>query len=101
MSPSDAGGSECLVLTARGAKIFAPSTGDSAALLAGDEGGLAVDSDCVLETEEMDWWRGTWRLERKPWGASTASGEETGSVAGFDFLTGVLTARKFLGKGMW
>jgi hypothetical protein len=48
------------VLTARGEKIFGPSTGESAALEEGEDGGLTVASDAVLmvlvvlETEDTD-----------------------------------------------
>jgi hypothetical protein len=48
------------VLTARGAKIFGPRIGESAALVGGEDGALIVlASDgatlVMLETEEIDW----------------------------------------------
>lgn len=62
------------MLTAKGAKIFGPRTGESAAVVGGEDGGLIVvlASDAatlaMLDTEDLDWWRGTdaGRFERKP-----------------------------------
>ena len=62
-----ASGIACFVLTWRGAKTFAARTGESAALVGGEDGGLTV-AVSVLETEETDslrvWAAG--RLERNP-----------------------------------
>lgn len=61
------------MLTAKGAKIFGPRTGESAAFVGGEDGGLIVPASdaatlAMLETEDLDWWRGTdaGRFERKP-----------------------------------
>ena len=67
------GGSACFALTARGAKIFGPRIGESAALVVGEDGALIVLVSeggaatllVMLETEEMDWWRAG-RLDRNP-----------------------------------
>jgi hypothetical protein len=109
------GASECFVLTTRGAKIFGPRIGEAAAWVVGDDGALIVlASDgavvvatlVMLETEDIDWWRPTTgRLERKPWSYAIGSlrtlSEREGRTGVTAFLTGVLTARKFFGKGMW
>lgn len=63
------------MLTARGVKIFGPRIGESVALAGGEDGALIVLASeratlatlAVLDTEETDWWRGTFaRLERNP-----------------------------------
>lgn len=61
-----AGATRCFALSARGVKLFAARTGEVAAWVGGEDGGLVVE-EATLETEEMDWWR--WvagRLERNP-----------------------------------
>ena len=60
------------MLTARGVKIFGPRIGESEALVVGEDGALIVLASergtlAVLDTEEMDSWRGMLaRLERNP-----------------------------------
>lgn len=68
------GGAAYFALTARGAKILGPRTGESAAFVAGEDGALIVlASDggaptlVKLETDDMDWWRPLLeRLDRNP-----------------------------------
>jgi hypothetical protein len=68
------GGRTCFALTARGAKIFGPRTGESLGLAAGEDGALIVLASeggaatlVMLLTEDMDWCRApTGRLERNP-----------------------------------
>lgn len=73
ISEEEVGGSACFALTARGAKIFGPRTGESTAFVAGEDGALIVLVSeggaatllVMLETEEIDWWRAG-RLDRNP-----------------------------------
>lgn len=62
--PALLGGKVCFTLTARGARICGPNTGDSAGLLTGDDGALIVPASetavfdvatlSMLETEDTD-----------------------------------------------
>ena len=67
------------MLTARGEKIFAPRTGESAAFVGGEAGGLVVPASEVLpmlEIDALDLWP-VGRLERNAETGGSDSGAET------------------------
>lgn len=94
-----AGGGVNLLLSARKVGTFASRVGESAALVGGEDGGVAAEP--ALETEQMDAVRATsGRLERK--GLTASMSGEMGTVLGVVALwRGVFSERKERGKGMW